>query len=320
MQSFAILLLCLLPGALANLNWDPGMRKQLAAYWNPQSPYFFESCAASSTGRCCNSLNRGFYTLSYDAESNRDTPCKPNTGAVINDPKPVFRPILGERCPFYFYWSNQGFARLTLSMRDWSVQTRSYIGIQENQNTVCSGLPPLRIDPFKIRYLELELRAKVCYRGDRRYAHGHVSHYLTFYNDQERYEHAIRLNIFQFWSAPRGAKPPFYWNLKTFDEQSIDPHPNLRANVWNLHGKLWGFSRYDAWEDPDPGCRSPIENVPWRKFHINVQSLIHGLARDGHVPLSYFRSAKWVGSIVTGVEVWGQASVTVDARNYRLIG
>ena len=46
-----LLLLLYAHSALATLNFDPGLNIQLAAFYDPSSPHFFESCDASPTGR-----------------------------------------------------------------------------------------------------------------------------------------------------------------------------------------------------------------------------------------------------------------------------
>ena len=74
----------------------------------------------------------GFYSLSYDAEASYNAPCTPNTGMAIPY-LDEFALIAGQFCPFYFYWGWEGngpFARLLLDMKDYTVDSRSYFGLQ----------------------------------------------------------------------------------------------------------------------------------------------------------------------------------------------
>ena len=78
----------------------------------------------------------------------------------------------------------------------------------------------------------------------------------SFWDAETQTPMSYRLNIFQHWSNPAGTEPPFYWNLKTYNQKDIpgNPEPDP-TDIWNLNGKLWGFNTEDPWYDPKYDCR-----------------------------------------------------------------
>ena len=55
---------------------------------------------------------------------------------------------------FIAFSYSQGFARMQADMLDWTVPNRIYLGIQENSNTACAGIPEsLQIPVWEIRYV-----------------------------------------------------------------------------------------------------------------------------------------------------------------------
>ena len=64
---------------------------------------------------------------------------------------------------------------------------------------------------------------------------------------------------------------------------------------------------------------TPVDNVNWQHFYIDIHAIYEGLIADGLIARDYLDRADWIGSIVEGVESWGASTVTTDVRNYRLI-
>lgn len=294
----------------AELGWDPGMQKALAASLLPGDARYQEACPDSTTGRCFGTIQNGggFYTLPLE----------------VNTPDRM------EYSQNYFQWvrqNNEWIARLEVDSREYPspATPNFYVGLQRNMpiGKTYAGLnfsdPVAAPKSSLIDNASLEFRAVVCPRDPAE------DYFLTlhYYNDS--------------WSIPdnRGFSLAFHygfsWNTDSvpgiFKDALMSQGAFMRAiGIADNDAALYDTTiaidahRYGMLPMPSNNsavtvsCTADINTLPFKKVTFDIGKFL-GLLKLKSI-IKNNDHYRYAGGIIAGIEAWGRVKVTLDVRRH----
>ncbi len=340
------------PSSLIPWGWDSGLKIRRVAGYYPQSPVYFESCPDGIGGKCYGSIpNRsGFYTLAYGSFSYKDKvgptgklSCIPNEAENPNAPnnrvlmeshpsEPVGTPPVKGRCPYFFYWKNNGVGESPSAylINDSSSLPQIpfgygsfYIGLQENLKTypgTYGGLDHRNrvMTPLYewVQGVRLKLRAKVCFadKTEDLYRKIRVHTDMTFYSLNSRQGFGVSVNLMDY-VINQG-------KISTLPELFREPEvAEYSLSQIHVNGKSWNVTPKDLkfTVDKSSDCNLPLKDLPFQDVYIPFKAIFERLIAEGKIERRLTEDAILSSTIVVGLEQWGRNRSEVEISDRSIL-
>ncbi|SKB14616.1 hypothetical protein PL11201_670002 [Planktothrix sp. PCC 11201] len=338
------------PTSLIPWGWDAGLKIRRVAGYYPGSPVYFESCPDGVGGKCYGSIpNRsGFYTLAYGSFSYKDKvgptgklSCIPNEAENPNAPndrilmephpsEPVGTPPVKGRCPYFFYWRNNGGSPSAYLINDSSSLPQIpfgygsfYIGLQENLKTYAGTYGGLDhrnrvMTPLYawVQGVRLKLRAKVCFADKTQdlYRKIRVHTDMTFYSLKSRRGFGVSVNLMDYVinQGKISTLPELFHEPKVAEYSLAQLHVN---------GKLWNVTPQDLkfTVDQSSNCNLPLKDLPFQDVYIPFKAIFERLIAEGKIDRRLTEDAILSSTIVVGLEQWGRNRSEVEISDRSIL-
>jgi hypothetical protein len=312
MKSWCFLLLStqLVVAQAAELGWDAGMKKALAASLLPGHAQYQEACPDSPTGRCFGTIQKGggFYTL----------PIEVNTADSMAYSKN------------YFQWVRQEgelIARLEVDSRDYPnpMTPNFYVGLQRNipiGNTY-AGLdfndPVAAPKSSLIDNASLEFRAVICPRAPAEDYFLTLHYYSDGWSIPDQQGYSLAFNYGFSWSL---SDYPVIFKDALMSQGAFMRTIGYSENESALYDTTIAIDAHRYGMLPMPSnnsavtvsCTADINTLPFKKVTFDIGKFLGLLKLKGIINNNdHYRYA---GGIIAGIEAWGRVKVTLDVRRH----